>query len=450
MRDMTVPATIFAPATAAGRAGVAMFRISGARARDIFWLMLGNKEIPEPRTVLYRKVYHPHSGEEIDHSIVLWFPAPNSYTGEDIVEIHSHGGRAVTSAIISALQTLDGFRLAEPGEFTRRAFENGKFDLTEAEAVGDLIHAETEAQRRQAMRQLDGALSRLYEGWRKRLTRSLAYMEASIDFADEELPADLAEKQSAELRTLAQEMDVHLDDRHRGERLRDGFSIAILGAPNAGKSSLLNALARRDAAIVSSTAGTTRDVIEVHLDLGGYPVILADTAGLRESVDAIENEGIRRALERANHADIKLLVFDGEAWPKRDATTMALADNNTIFVINKSDVLKSGVLGQAPDADDVLFVSAKTGEGIPELLRHLVAEIEQRFGGDAGVPLTQARHRAALVECRDHLNRAMGAEASELRAEDVRLAMRSLGRITGRVDVEDLLDVIFRDFCIGK
>ena len=441
---MIETATIFAPATASGRAGVAVFRISGAGAKEVVALF-GAEKMPEARMATLRKIIHPATHEVIDHALVLWFPAPNSFTGEDVAELQIHGGRATSNAVAQALSGLAGFRLAEPGEFTRRAFENGKMDLTEAEAIADLVHAETEAQRRQAVRQLEGALGGLYEGWRTRLTRSLAYMEAAIDFSDEELPPDLAEKQLAELRALAADIDQHLDDRHRGERLRDGFSIAILGAPNAGKSSLLNALARRDAAIVSSIAGTTRDVIDVHLDLGGYPVILTDTAGLRESGDAIESEGIRRALHRAQHADLKLLVFNGEEWPKLDAATVALADQNTIKVVNKCDVI-----GVPPDEDDYLFLSAKTGEGVPELLRHLTAEIDQRFGGDASPPLTQERHRTALLECRDHLTRAIHAPAPELRAEDVRLASRALGRITGRVDVEDLLDVIFRDFCIGK
>ena len=386
---MIETATIFAPATASGRAGVAVFRISGAGAKEVVALF-GAEKMPEARMATLRKIIHPATHEVIDHALVLWFPAPNSFTGEDVAELQIHGGRATSNAVAQALSGLAGFRLAEPGEFTRRAFENGKMDLTEAEAIADLVHAETEAQRRQAVRQLEGALGGLYEGWRTRLTRSLAYMEAAIDFSDEELPPDLAEKQLAELRALAADIDQHLDDRHRGERLRDGFSIAILGAPNAGKSSLLNALARRDAAIVSSIAGTTRDVIDVHLDLGGYPVILTDTAGLRESGDAIESEGIRRALHRAQHADLKLLVFNGEEWPKLDAATVALADQNTIKVVNKCDVI-----GVPPDEDDYLFLSAKTGEGVPELLRHLTAEIDQRFGGDASPPLTQERHRTA-------------------------------------------------------
>jgi len=338
--------------------------------------------------------------------------------------------------------------MAEAGEFTRRAFENGKMDLTEAEAIADLIHAETEAQRKQALRQLDGALGKLYEDWRKRLSRSLAYMEAAIDFSDEELPADMIEKQSAELYLLRASIAAHLNDNRRGERLREGFSIAILGPPNAGKSSLLNALAQRDAAIVSPTAGTTRDVIEVHLDIGGYPVMLADTAGLREGADTIESEGIRRARARAEQADLKILVFDGAVWPHKDNVTQSLVNDDALIVVNKADLFDSATIQD----DEALFISVQDNIGIDALLQKLAHEIAQRFATSAGEtpPLTRARHRAALEECLTHLDRALSAPMADLRAEDVRMAMRALGRITGRVDVEDLLDIIFRDFCIGK
>jgi len=437
-------ATVFALASAHGRAGVAVLRISGPQARSAIDKLCHPSTLPEPRAAHLCEVRHP-DGALIDKALVLWFLAPNSFTGEDVVEFHVHGGRAIISAVMDCLRGLPGLRLAEPGEFTRRAFENGKLDLTEAEALADLVNAETEAQRRQAMRQFEGELGRLYENWRARLTKALAHFEATIDFADEDLPENLAEKQSTETRALIAEIERHLDDQHRGERLREGFHIAILGPPNAGKSSLLNALARREAAIVSSIAGTTRDVIEVYLDLGGYPVVIADTAGLRESADQIENEGVRRALKKAANADLKLLVFDGENWPQCDEATQKLADENALAVVNKADLLKDAV-----NAGDVLFVSAKTGAGIPELLEQITAAIDLRFAASGPPPLTRVRHRAALEECRGHLRRSLTAAAAELRAEDVRLASRSLGHITGRVDVEDLLDVIFRDFCIGK
>jgi tRNA modification GTPase len=451
-------ATIFALASAAGRGGVAVFRISGAHAVGAVSKLCRPSDVPPARQALLRKIHHPETGEPIDEALLLYFQAPHSFTGEDVVELHTHGGRAITNAVIEALRSLEHFRLAEPGEFTRRAFENGKMDLTEAEAIADLVDAETEAQRRQALRQYEGALGKIYEDWRGQLTRSLAYLEAAIDFSDEELPEDIAAKQMKALQELATDIDQHLQDGHRGERLRDGFHVAILGAPNAGKSSLLNALARRDAAIVSSIAGTTRDVIEVHLDIGGYPVVLADTAGLRESVDAIENEGIRRALQRAERADLKLLVFDATA-AKLDDATLALVDHDAVVVLNKGDLggrqhiefsIEENVVNSEARKPTPMLISSQTGEGIPALLDHVMNEIDRRFTGSGQTPLTRARHRAALEECSQHLQRALAASQSELLAEDVRLAMRSLGRITGRIDVEDLLDVIFRDFCIGK
>lgn len=443
-------ATIYAPATAVGQAGVSVFRISGRDAEQVLKKLCPRHDLPEARVATLRKLLHPMTGEVIDHALVLRFPEPHSFTGEDVVELHTHGGRAVAQAVMQALGSLPNFRLAEPGEFTRRAFQNGRMDLTAAEAIADLVHAETEAQRKQALRQMGGALGALYMGWRERLARILAYREASIDFADEDLPPEIVAKQMDELRGLQAEIGSHLNDNHRGERLRDGVSIAILGPPNAGKSSLLNALARREAAIVSAMAGTTRDVIEVHLDLGGYPVVLADTAGLRESADAIESEGVRRALARASRADLKLIVFDGAVWPETDETTFHLIDDSSIIVVNKSDLVKNRWF-IVQGVGEPLFVSAQNGEGLPALLAMLTREMEQRFYSASAAPsLTRARHREALQECRGHLGRALGAVESELCAEDIRLAMRALGRITGQVGVEDLLDIIFRDFCIGK
>ncbi len=448
--------TIFAPASAIGKAGVTVFRVSGSEAARTIERMCVSAEKPAPRTALLRTLQNPKTGEHIDRALVIYFQAPDSFTGEDVVEIHAHGGRAVANAITEALGGLPDFRLAEPGEFTRRAFENGKMDLTEAEAIADLVHAETEAQRKQALRQMEGALGKLYGDWHEILSRSLAWMEASIDFSDEELPEDLIEKQTDVLKTLRDDIARHLDDNHRGERLREGFSIVLLGPPNAGKSSLLNALARRDAAIVSPTAGTTRDVIEVHLDLSGYPVILADTAGLRERTkqgavaDDIEIEGIRRAEARAAGADLKIIVFDGAHWPKTDGTAQGLIDEAALVVINKSDLVAAKKQNAGDLSVPPLFVSAKTGDGIDLLLKKLGQEIERRFVGSGAPPLTRARHRAALEDCAKQLDRALQAHQADLRAEDLRQAMRSLGRITGRVDVEDLLDIVFRDFCIGK
>ena len=444
---MMIP-TIFALATAPGRAGVAVVRVSGPASGDALAALTG-KPLPAPRMAKLVRLRDPGTGEALDDALVLRFTAPRSFTGEDVVELHLHGGRAVVAGVVEALSALPGLRVAEPGEFTRRAFENGKLDLTEAEAVADLVDAETSAQRRQALRQMEGALGQLYDGWRERLTRSLAHIEADIDFPDEDLPSGVSNAARPVLEALAAEIDAHLDDRGRGERLREGLHIAIVGAPNAGKSSLLNALARREAAIVSARAGTTRDVIEVHLDLGGYPVVLADTAGLREAAaDEVEEEGIRRALDRAARADVKVAVFDATALPALDPATVALVDKDTVVVLNKTDLADAPV--PTVGGQDAVAVSARTGSGLPELERRLTAFTADRLAGSGAPALTRARHRSALEECRDALRRALTAPLPELMAEDVRLASRALGRITGRVDVEDLLDVIFRDFCIGK
>ncbi len=387
------------------------------------------------------------SGEVVDDGLALWFPAPNSFTGENVVELHLHGGTAATAAATRALAALPGYRLAEPGEFTRRAFENAKLDLTEAEGLADLVDAETDAQRRQARRQMAGELGDLYEQWRAALLSALAHFEAEIDFAEEDIPPDLHARAVGEVRAISTAVAAHLDDKRRGEILRGGVSVAIVGPPNAGKSSLLNRLAGRDAAIVSATAGTTRDVIEVHLDLGGFPVILADTAGLRVSGDDIEQEGVRRAKRRADEADLKLAVFDGATWPNLDPTTLALCDDDTIRVVNKID------LGVASDAG-FIGVSALSGAGLDALEAALSSAVAQRFQPSAAPALTRARHRAALEECQASFARFLAASekkgAPELAAEDLRLAARALGRITGRVDVEEILGVIFAEFCIGK
>ncbi|MFP5514161.1 MAG: tRNA uridine-5-carboxymethylaminomethyl(34) synthesis GTPase MnmE [Alphaproteobacteria bacterium] len=439
--------TIYALATVPGRSGVAVVRISGPEAGSALAALTG-RPLPAPRRAVLTKLRDPRSGDALDDALVLRFTAPASFTGEDVVELHLHGGRAVVTGVIEALATLPGLRLAEPGEFTRRAFENGKLDLTEAEAVADLIDAETTAQRRQALRQMEGALGKLYDGWRERLTRALAHIEADIDFAEDDLPGGVTDAVRPVIAGLAEEIAAHLNDGGRGERLREGLHIAIVGAPNAGKSSLLNALARRDAAIVSARAGTTRDIIEVHLDLGGYPVVLADTAGLREAAaDEVEEEGIRRARDRAARADVKVAVFDATTLPDLDPATLDLIDRDTVVVFNKTDLGTATDL--RPDLSPIL-VSAYTGAGLKALEEQLTAFSADRLAIGSAPSLTRARHRAALIECRESLLRALDAPLPELAAEDVRLASRALGRITGRVDVEDLLEVIFRDFCIGK
>jgi tRNA modification GTPase len=397
--------------------------------------------VPPARVARRVRLRDPDSGGELDDGLVLWFPAPRSVTGEDVAEFHLHGGRAVVSGVMAALRGL-GLRLAEPGEFTRRAFLNGKLDLTQAEAIADLAAAETEAQRRQALRQLDGALGEFYRGWAQRLLRALAHLEAAIDFPDEELPPEIEGRVAAEAEALAGEIEAHLADSHRGERLRDGIAIAIVGPPNAGKSSLLNQLARREAAITSPIAGTTRDVIEVAIDLAGYPVVLADTAGLRESADAIEQEGLRRALARAEAADLRLYVFDA-TMPEAANGAAAWPGPNTIVVANKTD------LGDSRVPSGSLPVSSLTGDGIAGLVTALAERIAARYDG-AAPALTRARHREALEDAATALRRSLAADLPELRAEDLRLAWRSLGRITGHAEIEDLLDVIFSEFCLGK
>lgn len=425
-------ATIFALSSGAGRAGIAVVRVSGPDAGTALDLIGGTRP-PARRAAL--RTLRDQAGDILDRALVLWLPGPESATGDDVAEFHVHGGPSIIAALLRRLGEIPGLRPAEPGEFTRRAFDNGRLDLTQVEGLADLLAADTDAQRRQAQRQFDGALGQLFDGWRRRLVRSLAHFEAAIDFVDEDLPEDLAQRIRPEIKDLADEMRAELG--HRGaERLRDGLSVVILGAPNVGKSSLLNRLARREVAIVSATAGTTRDIIEVHLDLDGLPVTIADTAGLRDSGDDIEREGIRRALARADQADLTIRVVDA-AHPEP-----ITAAPDVIWVANKAD------LGGLPPVG-ALALSAKTGDGIDQLLRALNGAARARIGGDG--MLTRARHRRCLQDCLEALDRFIhGGVEPELAAEDLRLAARALGRVTGRIDVEDLLDVIFAEFCIGK
>lgn len=432
--------TIFAPATAAGKAGVAIVRVSGPNASAVFEKTGIRKDI-EPRKAVFAKLKKA-DGAPIDDAVVLYFKAPNSFTGEDVVELQTHGGRAVLSAVLSELSLIDGFRPADRGEFTRRAVENGKMDLTAAEGLADLVDAETEQQRKQALRQMNGDLGRLYDGWREELVRLLAWSEAYIDFPEEEIPADVSEKITSKIKELKAAVDDHLKNGRRGERLRDGFQIAIVGAPNAGKSSLMNRLADRDVAIVSSTAGTTRDVIEVRMDVNGYPVVVADTAGLRQTDEEIEAEGVRRAKKRAEEADLILAVYDASA-PAEDVETRAFQGDNVLKVMNKKDKV-SDCSGEG------IWISAKTGEGTDALLDRIAVFVENALSMREEPSLTRVRHRQSLEECRDFLERSLTAPEIELAAEDLRLAMRALGKITGSVRVEELLDIIFKDFCIGK
>ena len=442
---MTQP-TIFALASGGGRAALSVYRLSGSQAGSAL-RALTSLDLPAPRLASLR-VLRDKAGQPIDKGLVLWFPGPASFTGEDVVELHLHGGRAVSQALTRALLDL-GLRPAEPGDFTRRAFEAGKLDLTQAEAIADLVDADTAAQRRQALAQLEGSLGHLYESWRAELMRGQAHLEAAIDFAEEDLPADLIEASKAALADLANRISLHLADDGRGERLRDGLRAVLLGVPNAGKSSLLNLVAGRDAAIVSATAGTTRDVIDVALDLAGYPILLADTAGLRDGAEEIEREGVRRARERADAADIKLVVLDGADWPVLDEESLGLVDQRCLLLLNKADLVEGPIPIELRD-QPLIPVSAKTGYGIDLLLEKLAAAAADRMAGSGAPALTRARHRSALTDAVDALRRAQQQTLPELVAEDVRVAARAIGRITGRVDVEVMLDIIFRDFCIGK
>lgn len=478
--------TIFALASAPGRSGVAVIRVSGPDAGSVLLGLAPDLNVlPAPRratrvflfdsdsmsgysesesknqnnTPFGDKGYSDHNESEssagdsgaygdnmIDDGLALWFPAPASFTGEDVVEFHVHGGAAVLDALTASLTRLHGLRPAEPGEFSRRAFENGKLDLTAAEAIADLVDAETSAQRRQALAQMGGALAELYDGWRSQLVGALAYLEACIDFAEEDIPDDLMARSAASLVALRDSVRTHLQDKGIGERIRDGFRIALTGSPNVGKSSLLNALARRDVAIVSDIAGTTRDILEVPMDLGGYAATLIDTAGLRETEDVIEIEGVRRARAAADTADIRIHLVD--------ATTPNLPEDvsvEAIVVVNKMD----RITGEIP-VKGALPLSVKTGDGLDMLVKVLTEQVHTLAAHRVQdtPPLTRARHRHALEDCVAALDRAytgsIGGHDMEMIAEDMRVAAQALGRITGRIDVEDLLDKIFRDFCIGK
>ena len=493
------PDTIFALSSGRGPAAIAVIRISGARAGDAL-KALGVK-IPEPRKAGLARVRNPDplaDNEIIDEALALWFPAPHSETGEDVAELQLHGGRAVIAAVLAALGRIEGLRPAEAGEFTRRAFENGKLDLTAVEGLADLVMAETQGQRRQAFRQMKGLLGGRAESWRQRLIQALALVEARIDFSDEaDVPDNLLAPALIIARELETEIATALADGGRGERLREGLVVAIAGPPNAGKSTLLNLLAKREAAIVSPYAGTTRDVIEVHLDLAGWPVTLLDTAGIRDTEDPVELEGVRRARARAVAADLVLWVVDSRDSPnsgtdttanEAESTGKAESRPPTWLIRNKIDLIEGktqrsepGLLDIAiseavfdpnkplknmvknelthktesePTKTELIFnLSAVTGEGFDQLLAQLARHAEGFLAGAEQAVVTRGRHRRALEEVLAALRRAQGGDVAsheDLLAEELRIAARALGRLTGRVDVEDILDVIFRDFCIGK
>ena len=454
--------TIFALSSGRGKAGVAVIRVSGSMAHQAVVALSGRGPGPA-RQALFRTLRDPQSGETLDQALVLWFEGPASFTGEDCAEFQIHGGPNVVGSVLSALGQLDGFRSAQAGEFTRRAVENGKFDLTEAEGIGDLIEAETEAQRRQALQQMSGGLGARCAEWRQRLVKVLAYVEADIDFVDEDdVPEGLSLTVLPLVVALSGEIDALLADGTRGERVREGIDVAIIGPPNAGKSSLLNWLARRDVAIVSEEAGTTRDIVEVRLDLAGMPVILADTAGLRETENSVEQEGVKRALARADTADLTILLIGGDQDPneflKSGPTGSASGPTGRgqfdFSLLNKMDLRGPGKESLDSVPEGFCGISIKTGLGLEAFLGDLERLVQERFEGREPALITRQRHRDELSSCQLHLDEAIeivkvgGDEV--FAAEEIRLAMRSLGRLSGRVDVEELLDVVFRDFCIGK
>ena len=442
--------TIFALSSGRPPSAIAIVRVSGLQAGPLLTALAG--KVPTPR-VATRALLRDAGQQPIDDAVVLWFPGPASATGEDVAEFHLHGGRAVLAALFAALSALPDVRAAEPGEFTRRAFENGKLDLTEAEGLDDLIHADTDRQRRQALRQLKGLLGDKARDWRAQIIEASALIEAGIDFSDEgDVPAELIAPARAKIKTLIGEIEEVLAAQGRSERLRDGLVVAISGPPNVGKSTLINQLARRDVAIVSPHAGTTRDIIEVQLDLDGYPVTVIDTAGIRETDDPVEQEGVRRARARAAEADLVLWLVDAQGENTPDENTMPVWK-----VRNKIDLdaappgaeFGAARSGLAPDPFEI---SASRGDGLQDLIAALIGFSQQYFGSDTGGLIGRARQRQLLGETVVSLRRSMEVlgEGEELAAEDLRLAAHCLGRLLGRVDIEDILDVIFREFCIGK
>ena len=442
--------TIYALSTGPGISGIAVIRISGEETQKVIKLLTG-KDIPKPRVATLRKINKINTSELIDEGIILWFPGPESYTGEDMAEIQVHGSKAVIDALHESISNMENCRLAEPGEFTKLAFQNGKINLLKAESIADLISSETEIQRQQAIRIMNGKSSDQFNLLREKLLKILSHVEAKIDFPDEDLPDDILKEIKKNSEDVLKKIEKILNDQKVGERIREGFKIAILGPTNAGKSSLLNHLSNRDVAIVSEVAGTTRDVIETHLNINGYPVIISDTAGIRVSKNEIEKKGIKLSLSRAEEADLKLIVVDVK---NLDFTGVlkGLLDENAILVINKSDLLEKDIDSEIKKKDHVL-ISIKENKNIDELILKIRNRLKNKFITSDDILITRERHRQHLQQCLDHLNnfnQKKEIEDFDKAAEDLRLASRHLGMIVGKVDVEEILGSIFNDFCIGK
>ena len=442
--------TIYALSSGPGISGVAIIRLSGKETANAIKLLTG-KELPKPRVATLRKINKINTSELIDEGLILWFPGPQSYTGEDMAEIHVHGSKAVVDALHSSLSSIENFRLAEPGEFTKLAFQNGKINLLKAESIADLISSETEIQRKQAVKIMNGKSADQFNLLREKLLKILSHVEAKIDFPDEDLPNDILDEIKNNSNEVIKKIEKILNDQKVGERIREGFKIAILGPTNAGKSSLINHLSNRDVAIVSEIAGTTRDVIETHLNIDGYPVIISDTAGIRDSKDEIEKKGIKLSLNKAEEADLKLLVIDAKN-PEFTDVFKGLLDQNAILVINKSDLLKKDIDLEIKNISHVL-ISIKENKNVDELISKIKNILKNKFITSGDILITRERHRQHLQQCLDHLNnfnQKKEIEDFDKAAEDLRLATRHLGMIVGKVDVEEILGSIFNDFCIGK
>ena len=442
--------TIYALSTGPGISGVAIIRISGSEALKVIKSLTG-KEIPVPRVATLRKINNINTSELIDEGLILWFPGPQSYTGEDMVEIHIHGGKAVVEALLNTLSNIKECRLADPGEFTKLAFQNSKINLLKAESIADLISAETEIQRLQAVKMMKGKSSEKFNDLREKLLKILSFVEAKIDFPEEDLPEENLKKIKEDSSNVLNEIKKILNDQKVGEIIREGFKIAIVGPTNAGKSSLLNNLSKREVAIVSEIAGTTRDVVETHLNIDGYPVIISDTAGIRESKDEIEKKGIKLSLKKAENADLKLVVVDAKSIDLSGFLN-DLLKKDAILVVNKSDLLKKKLDSEISKFNHVL-ISLKDNLNIDKLILKIKNNLENKFISEEDILITRERHRQHLLQCVDHLNNFSDKNDKkdfDKGAEDLRLATRQLGMIVGKVDVEEILGSIFNDFCIGK